>query len=112
MSISASDVSGSALWRGAAHSAGVEVDVELESRDEIDWNKISVGPCVRGIVEEGAQDLVVRGFVDDLDAHGVLTLRLAAGVVLIDTVGESPQGVVGREISLAVRDVDIFRTNV
>jgi hypothetical protein len=112
VSVDAVDVNGSGLWRGTAQEAGIEVDVELEVRDEIDWSKISVGQRVEAIAKEGPEALVVRGFVDDLDIHGVLTLRLAGGVLLIDTLGEPPIGVVGREVSLVARDVEIYPTNV
>lgn len=102
---------GSATWLGPAETAGAQVDVELQIRDEVDWKDVIV---VSAAGEHADRDvgLVVRGVVDDVDQYGVLTLRVADGVVLIDTRGEPPLGVVGRTVRFAVRDVEIVPTGV
>ena len=53
--------------------------------------------------------MLLRGLVEDLDQDGVLTLRVAGSVVLIETVGEPPLHVVGEEVAMFVRFAEISR---
>ncbi|WP_239313957.1 MULTISPECIES: hypothetical protein [unclassified Frankia] len=92
--------------------AGVAVDVEVEVHEEIDWSEIVVDPQPGTIVDVLDQAMVFRGVVEDLDKDGVLTLRFGSGIVLVDTTGEAPLGVVGRDVSLTVRDIEIYPTGV
>ncbi|WP_239373532.1 hypothetical protein [Frankia sp. Cj5] len=104
---------GIASWRGdGAQVAGVAVDVEVEVHEEIDWSEIVVDPQPGTIVDVLDQAMVFRGVVEDLDKDGVLTLRFGSGIVLVDTTGEAPLGVVGRDVSLTVRDIEIYPTGV
>lgn len=103
---------GRARWLGRPEKAGAQVDVELQIRDEVDWQDVVLVSEAAVLVDRDGTDLVMRGVVDDLDKDGVLTLRLADGVVLIDTRGEAPLGVVGRVVRIGVRDVEIVPTQI
>lgn len=104
--------SGSATWLGSAKEVGALVDVELQIRDEVDWDDIVAGHEGASTVGRDDEEGLLIGAVEDLDQDGVLTLRIADGVVLIDTTGEPPLEVVGRTVRMVVRDVEIVPTGV
>ena len=102
-----------ATWEGEnPHPAGVEVDVELDLPDEVDWNRIVVGPMDGRIVELRESGLVLRGVVVDLDELGVLSLSVGTGVVMVDTLGEPPLGVVGQTVALPVDRLAVYPTGI
>lgn len=94
-------VVGCATWHGAAPPAeGIGTEIELNVPSDVDWSDISVGsespaagPCRSG-------GLVVNGIVADVDQDGVLALDTGGGVVLVDTVGDPPVGIVGCRFDL------------
>jgi len=106
-------VAGAVVWRGETVPTGAgEVDAELEVPGEVDWRTI-VAASTRANVPSPAEDeLLLRGVVEDLDQDGVLTLRVAGSVVLIDTVGEPPLHVVGQEVAMVVHSAELYPTGV
>ena len=110
--IQGTGIAGTARWRGGPVPApGVRPSVELEITAVVPWTKIAVGET-RGLTDPPDGQLVLTGTVEDIDHQGVLILRVGNGVVLIDTSGEPPLGVVGQQIATTISDVEIFPTGV
>ncbi|MGY4644580.1 hypothetical protein [Cellulomonas sp. URHB0016] len=106
-------VAGAAAWRGGTLPPGTrDVDVELEVPGEVDWRQIVVTGEGADAQEPAEDELLLRGVVEDLDQDGVLTLHVAGSVVLIETVGEPPLYVVGKEVAIIVRSAEIYPTGV
>jgi hypothetical protein len=108
----AGDVVGAVAWRCETPPGARDVDVELEVPEEIDWREIGVGDEAAGVRAPADDELRLRGLVEDLDQEGVLTLRVAGSVVLIETVGEPPLHVVGDEVAMVVRAAEAYPTGV
>lgn len=110
--IAGEGISGFAIWRGGNRRASGELlAVELETREEISWREIIIDPAPTGLVSEVSERvLTVRGVVADLDQNGVITVMVAGGVLLLDTSGESPLGIVGHEVCLTIPRVDVCPT--
>ena len=100
------NVSGVAAWRGDGEppvgaAVDVDVDVEIDIADEVSWGDIvrdseKIDACVQSA--QGSDQLVVHGVVDEVDHLGVLVLNVAGAVVLIETFGAPPEGVVGSTV--------------
>lgn len=111
--IKSPSVSGSVVWNGdALPLLGVEVDVELDAHDGVDWGVIAVDPPARAIINPASDGLTVDGLVEDFDQYGVLTLRLAGGLMLFDTAGDPPIGIVGRRVRMVVPNVALYLSNL
>jgi len=105
-------VSGWCVWPDAP-APGVVVDVELSVPGEVSWDDVEVGAAgARG--PAAATGLVVEAaVVFDVDEQDVATLRLPdGGIVLVDSVGEPPPGVVGRDVTLHLDRVLVHPTAV
>lgn len=103
---------GVARWRGTPQSTGNDLDVEFDIRDIVDWAEVTVEESRREALAIRCDQMSISGTVLDVDENGLLALDLIGTVVLIDTSGEAPLGVVGQQVSFLVRDVEIYPTNV
>ena len=111
--VTASGVSGTGLWRGEAPPTAVtEVDVELEVPGQIDWTDIFVAPDLPGGIAPADGELLLQGVVEGVDQDGILTLRIVHSIVLIETVGEPPVGLVGTHVAVLARHTGIYPTGV
>lgn len=109
--VDAPGVAGSALWRGEGDPVtGVPVHVELEVPDEVDWERIAITPSGAGAQAVPDDALLLSGVVEHLDDDGVVTLRVAGSIVLVETVGTPPPGVDGKPFTLAVRRAEVYPT--
>jgi hypothetical protein len=110
--IAGEGISGFALWRGGSGQApGERVDVELDARGEISWREVVIDPQPTELVGKvSPRALTIRGVVEDLDQNGVITIRVAGGILLLDTAGEAPVGVVGHEVGVIIPQVDVYPT--
>ena len=110
------DVSGVAAWRGDGEPpVDAAVDVEIDIADEVSWGDIvrdseKIDACVQSA--QGSDQLVVRGVVDEVDQLGVLVLNVAGAIVLIETIGEPPEGVVGSTVVIVTRRASVFPTGI
>jgi hypothetical protein len=112
--VEAPGLSGWCVWPDAP-AAGAVVDVELDVPGEVAWDDVEVDDDdAGGASDPGPTDgLTVRARVSDVDEHGVATLNLSAGgILLVDTVGERPPHVVGRAVTLHLNRVPAHPTAV
>lgn len=111
--IDAAGVVGAATWHGPdLEAAESRSDVEIEVRETIDWTAIhpagSDSPMAHLVA--GAY---VQGHVLDVDEHGVATLQLLdGGILLLDTAGRPPVAVMGSLIAFSVSRLHVFPTNI
>lgn len=111
--VTAPGVSGGGLWRGETPPvAATEVDIELEVPGQIDWMEILVARELPGHLLPAESELLLQGVVEDVDQDGVLTLRIADAVLLVETIGEPPLGVVGEHVAMLARHTEIYPTGV
>jgi len=109
--VTAPGVSGGGLWRSETPPvATTEVDVELEVPGQIDWTEILAVRDLPGHLVPADDELLLQGVVEDVDQEGVLTLRIADAVVLVETIGEPPLGVVGEHVAMLARHTEIYPT--
>jgi hypothetical protein len=94
------------LWRGhGAVDLNDVLDVELELPRSHDWSEID---CVRDDKPNlwgSRSDPWLEGIALDVDELGVLTLDVAGAILLVDTTGDPPDGIVGERVRL--RSVDL-----
>lgn len=90
--------------------AATEVDVEVEVSGHIHWMEILVARDLPGDLLPADDGVLLQGVVEDVDQDGVLTLRIADAVVLVETTGEPPLGVVGEHVAMLARDPEIYPT--
>ncbi|GEA86041.1 MAG: hypothetical protein NVV70_14810 [Cellulomonas sp.] len=111
--VTAPGLSGDGLWRGDSPPvAGAEVDIELEVPRIIGWTEIMVARDLPRDVRPADGELLLQGIVEDVDQEGVLTLRIADEVVLIETVGEPPLGVVGQHVAMFAQRSELYPTGI
>jgi hypothetical protein len=103
---------GAARWRGSGQAAGESVDVEMDIKDEIDWREITPAVSASEALSVHEGQMSIHGTVEDVDQDGVLTLRIPGAVLLIDTVGEPPIGIVGQEVGFVAHDAEIYPTGI
>ncbi|WP_427894495.1 hypothetical protein ACQHIV_14345 [Kribbella sp. GL6] len=98
-------------WRGAAPPVlGEPVDVELDIDDTLHWSEIAVVDAEPGFFRSPAA--VARLRVIALADDGVLTLSVGGAVLLLETYGPPPDGVVGRVLEVESARLAAYPTGV
>jgi hypothetical protein len=103
---------GVGCWCGSTVQAeGIEVDVELDVRGEVDWSDIEVVDDVAASMTTRDRETEIRGPVSEFNEDGVLTLRLGDGEIRLDTTGQPP----GRRpigVRVMVPVIEVFPTGI
>ena len=90
-------------------------EIELGAIDWSDVRVVSTGeesgrllrPRSAGVAHH-ALPFALRATVEDHDQHGVAQLRVQGEVLLVDTTGEAPDGIVGSTIEFAPVDIELY----
>ncbi|MFS0702247.1 hypothetical protein AB6N24_19925 [Cellulomonas sp. 179-A 4D5 NHS] len=112
LTVRAPGVAGSVLWRGTGDPAvGFPLDVELEVPGPVDWDAVVVAPS--GVEAPAVADgeLLLSGVVEQV-RDGLVVLRVADAIVLVETVGEPPAGAEGTHVALRLRGAEVYPTGV
>ena len=113
VAISAPGVAGSGLWGGDGDPiVGVPIHVELEVPGPISWDRIAIATSHPDAAVPAEDELMLSGVVEHRDDDGVIALRVADSIVLVETVGEPPRGIDGGRVSLVARGVEVYPTGV
>lgn len=85
-------------------------DVEFNVSDRVEWDRTGVVVDERAPSIEMAQGGVqLCGTLDNVQADGVIGLRLGTSLILLESVGEPPA--VGSTICVTVKHVELYAHN-
>ncbi len=102
---------GHGIWRGERLEAPARVDVELDVPGVHRWGEAIDAPAgAETGFHETPSGLELVGRVEALDADGMLFLRIAGGLVMVETVGSPWDDVVGSIVGLRPMALALFPT--
>jgi hypothetical protein len=115
--ITADGLCGWGSWQGGPRPAiGDKVDVELASNAEINWEADVLVDFPVDLPQDPAPGrMLITGAVEDIDAQGVLTMRVADGMPRFTLAGldgpaELAPALVGGVVRVIAQQVDIHPT--
>jgi hypothetical protein len=98
-----------ARWHGELPAVGSTHHVELDVGGVATWGTdIYFIDDTVGSVADGDGCLLVSGLVTELGSDDVLVMDVGGTVVMIDTEGDPPLGVIGRHVTVQARDVTLY----
>ncbi len=104
-------VAGGARWKGAG-TADTIVDIELEIPGVIQWAAIVVDAGPSHLENPSEGELRIVGVASDLGPDGLLIMTVPGGVILVETSGAAPSGIIGRIIGITAHDARVYSTGV
>ncbi|WP_421742985.1 hypothetical protein [Cellulomonas sp.] len=113
MLVDAPGVVGAGVWRGHADPVvDTRIDVELDVPHPVDWEEITVLTPGTAAPVPARDELAVSGTVEHCGDDLVVALRVADSIVLVETTGRPPTGIVGERVALLALGVGVYPTGV
>jgi hypothetical protein len=101
-----------AAWAGERPVRGHEYDVECDVPGVVEWDAgIRPSDQYDDLVVERGGRIFLRGRLEGVDADGVLALRIAESLVLIEADGNSPAAS-GARVQLEVPGITLYPTHL
>jgi len=102
---------GVATWKGdRAQRAHVPVEVELDTSGVIAWSEVTLEPEAGPLLEIQEGGFRCRAPIEDIEANGLLVLRLGPGLLSVEVTGPPPDVTLGQAVSFVLWHLELYPT--